>query len=38
MVRKTSPEHGPLGFKGHNGGDQGTFKVGGLIKKVGLLS
>lgn len=34
MLRKASPDHGPLGFKGHNGGDQGTFKLGGLIKKT----
>jgi hypothetical protein len=34
MDREASPERGSFDSKGHNGGDQRTFKVGGLMKKV----
>ncbi|KAF4613808.1 hypothetical protein D9613_008055 [Agrocybe pediades] len=34
LTRKCSPDQLSLGYKSHGGGDQGTFKVGGLIKKT----
>ncbi|KAF8151016.1 Gti1/Pac2 family-domain-containing protein [Crassisporium funariophilum] len=35
LARKSSPDQQlPMGFKGLGGSDQGTFKVGGLIKKT----
>lgn len=36
LIRRGSPEQIPTGFKGHVA-DQGTFKAGGLIKKVSDL-
>jgi hypothetical protein len=33
LARKSSPDQMTTGLKGH-GSDQGTFKPGGLIKKV----
>ncbi|KAF8813495.1 hypothetical protein BYT27DRAFT_7131611 [Phlegmacium glaucopus] len=34
LTGKSSPDQTSLGFRTNGGGDQGTFKVGGLIKKT----
>lgn len=38
LGRRNSPDNVPLAYKtsNHGGGEQGTFKAGGLIKKVSI--